>query len=378
FLWRKFSILWVETKHSDKGGFLLCNVFKAATGVLRNEKNKPQLKDAIYGAKGGTKFRDDGSIETRGNCVGTLSGRSVLCDYHKNSGRVGLGLGKNGCFAESLVGTFFCVCTPGDESTQGLCGLKEFGSVGTWSGRFSGIKLNETLFKDVWKKLNKTCNDDSEGEQDYKKQLENLKTATEAVRKRIERSHVSGFFLLGQGTSFPCSGETNKNICAAYQAKGGKPYVPWLDKIELVLRDLIDATAYINSAPALEAPRPGTTEQNRENEEAALVMQIGENEEAQGPTVRFPHIQMETDNQTGDKTEKGGLTGNKGGYSRESTQRKERKPQNFQKKKQYSASCNRHQRRRLFPNTSYSATLISLAQLTNMQSTHNIPTDASL
>ncbi|CCD15526.1 Variant surface glycoprotein, partial [Trypanosoma congolense IL3000] len=362
--------------HNDEERRLLCDVLTAATGVLRNATHNRQLTEAIYGANGGTMFNRDGGIAQEGNCVGTLRGRSMLCVHHKNSAHIRFGVGNDGCFAKSLLGTFFCVCTPGDKDVETLCGVKGLKSVGTWSGSFRGNGLNQNLFKDVWKGLNRSCYDKRESENDFRDQLKNLRTSVETVKQKMMRSKRNGFAILGERTSIPCNGTTSENICAAYQAKDGEPYIPWVAKIEGALEELEETAKSINSAPASEAPRKGAIVPNGENEGAALVLQGKGNEEAPGRDARLPPIQRESDNQTSEKTTKGELTGNQGDYYTEPTKRTKRNPTTTQKR--HSASCIRPQRRRLFPKTSHVATLDRLAQLTNKTSTTNFRGDDSL
>ncbi|CCD12293.1 Variant surface glycoprotein [Trypanosoma congolense IL3000] len=322
------SILYFTVEGEEKQNYeeskLLCNVFTAATESLRKAKNKRQLTDAIYGAGGSIKFRDDGSIEKDGNFFGQIGWRSVLCDYHEKDVRLALRARSNGCLAESLVGTFSCVCTPGDKNAQGLCGMKDLGSFGTWSGSFSGNELNQTLFKGVWNKLNEICNDGSENEQDYREKLKNLRRSVERIRRKIEASNGIGSLVLGQGRRIPCSGETTRHICAVYQEESGRPDTPWVKKIEVALGELEKKADATNVVPESGAARKGPIGTNKQNREATPSREIEENEEPQEPMARLPNIHRETDDQTEEEDPQSEITGSRGSFSGEPTERGKR------------------------------------------------------
>ncbi|CCD16069.1 unnamed protein product, partial [Trypanosoma congolense IL3000] len=119
----------VHYNGQEKG--LLCQVYTAARHVLTHavEPHKRELEEAIYGPKDRAHFTADGEVNLKWKCSNAPRGRGGLCTYFN----------VDGCFAESLYGTFMCLCTPGvrTESGKTYCGVDASRYSGTWSGGWS-------------------------------------------------------------------------------------------------------------------------------------------------------------------------------------------------------------------------------------------------
>ncbi|CCD13996.1 Variant surface glycoprotein [Trypanosoma congolense IL3000] len=233
-----------EVYHNVNERILLCEVLRTASRVLNNTRvsHKKELEEAIYGSNSRARFKKDCTVTLKGACAsGPLNGRSVFCKYFT---RGHVGQGGHGCFAESLFGTFLCVCAPGEKEAgvRNLCGVSVTEYDGkTWSG--SWVKDNsdqeEVLFKRVLDKVREKCIEESQMESDETEELGNLKKAMEAFKRKIEaeKDRGRGYFYLGGNGKTDCSGKSGKDICAAYQMDkmDNKAEIPWVGKIERAL-----------------------------------------------------------------------------------------------------------------------------------------------
>ncbi|CCD15044.1 unnamed protein product, partial [Trypanosoma congolense IL3000] len=149
--------------YNNKTKELLCEVYKTAERVLNTtsstyEHLKEDIEVALYGKKDRAKFDKDGNVELHLNCANTQYSRSLFCNYYKIHQSLRGGSRGDGCFSESLVGTIMCVCSPGDNVGNSLCGVSVTEYNGRrWSGMWSGSNTNSYLFKDVWEKVIGKC-----------------------------------------------------------------------------------------------------------------------------------------------------------------------------------------------------------------------------
>ncbi|CCD12093.1 unnamed protein product [Trypanosoma congolense IL3000] len=198
--------------HNADESKLLCDVLRMARGILNNTKeiHKKDLKDAIYGSsETNYEFGEDGKVSGGSRCI-SQNLRTQLCTYN----------GQEGCYAQSLLGTLFCVCTPGGKtSTEGtLCetALANYGGKGWWDQSQEDARTE--LFKKVWAHVVEACHCLEEMEQTYDERLEALSTAVQKARKQIKNGVKSGspYSLRGSGTG-ECSGTSiDSRVCGLY------------------------------------------------------------------------------------------------------------------------------------------------------------------
>ncbi|CCD17477.1 unnamed protein product, partial [Trypanosoma congolense IL3000] len=111
----------------------LCNITKLSTALLSMDRNSGPLREAIYGRDDWAHFETSGRVKIGWHC-NELKLRNTLC-AHYTGGRHGLG--QDGCFAESLLGTFLCICAPpGGGQPSFFCHNKSVPSGAGWSGRW--------------------------------------------------------------------------------------------------------------------------------------------------------------------------------------------------------------------------------------------------
>ncbi|CCD17254.1 Variant surface glycoprotein [Trypanosoma congolense IL3000] len=241
-IFMEFGIISYVRSYNEDVKDILCTAYTAAEYVMKNMKgtHKTELEKAIYGRNDKALFSKNGSIHLDRKCTSGLNGRGLLCT--SNSG----GLGGDGCFLESLVGTFFCTCTPGSpiHRIDNLCGVNVNDyTAGTWYGGFTsqeGVKID--LFREVLEKIKKKCTEKSGPSRDVAQEVMNLKEAVDKVREKIEEKGMrGGFFYLGGSGSGACMGQNGNDICAAYRGKRTRADIPWADKIEKVIPNLISA-----------------------------------------------------------------------------------------------------------------------------------------
>ncbi|CCD12689.1 Variant surface glycoprotein [Trypanosoma congolense IL3000] len=217
--------------HNENVKDILCRVYTVAQNILNNANAQPgfslkQLESAIFGTRGKAYFGM--GVQFPYKCNNKPSGRGVLCNFD----------GGSGCFAESLLGTFMCVCTPGDESPSNLCGLSDWGDE-KWSGGQYWDRNAGALFRKVWDKIIKNCSVENENVKDGAKLLEILEDAVNETTKKLKQG--SGFSYLGESG---CDRNGN-NACASYHngIQGNDVNIPWVSKIKKILPQLKEEIA---------------------------------------------------------------------------------------------------------------------------------------
>ncbi|CCD12905.1 Variant surface glycoprotein [Trypanosoma congolense IL3000] len=236
-MWRRvllvLMVVWTGAlaaeKTNEKVFKRLCNITSGVTALMKQSvETKGTLEEALYGGNGGAQFNVDGTF--KGGCwwLGGFNHRSTYCS-HIQGAHPGLGGTDNhGCFAHSLLGTLFCLCTKGSNRDEDLCGL---GSVGNDSRWVSGLPRSDDLFQKVWKKINETCTENKSTAD-----LENLQTAVKEIHGGAKENKVkNGYFTLGgNSTDGVCGGTRQGDACVTYPPKTGsgeQPDIPWAEKI---------------------------------------------------------------------------------------------------------------------------------------------------
>ncbi|CCD14826.1 Variant surface glycoprotein [Trypanosoma congolense IL3000] len=222
--------------HNKEEKELLCDVLKATQGILSNtgHTHEKELKEAIYGSpEKNYRFGASGSVVEGKTCIFDNL-RQQLCTYRSNEG----------CYAQSLIGAFFCLCTPGSlgRGTPSLCGatVVNYGQKGWW-GQWKDGEHAE-LFKKVWKNVVENCTRSPDVRGSYAGRLQALGEAVKRVREKIKKNKNSGsLYSLGEGSKGECSGTSAESVCAAYthrQTKDSELDIPWADTIESILKKL--------------------------------------------------------------------------------------------------------------------------------------------
>ncbi|CCD12014.1 Variant surface glycoprotein [Trypanosoma congolense IL3000] len=222
----------------------LCEITRNVVALLGLHRNRSALRDAIYGKKGRAIFDEEGIVTVQEHCGGVPSGRAILCNHFKGDLP---GNAQDGCLAESLLGTFMCVCAPGGREAKMLCGMEPWKADGTWWGGFLAKQNREKLFRDVWRKLIGKCLVESEIHTSTEINLKSLETSLKAIRESLRSSASGGtnYFYLGEPEVTSCSGGVNsgEGICASY--RGGlletkhSVKIPWLSEIEKTTNELL-------------------------------------------------------------------------------------------------------------------------------------------
>ncbi|CCD15255.1 Variant surface glycoprotein [Trypanosoma congolense IL3000] len=243
-----WSIVFVEFgKVTGESGYnieeskILCDLLGAVEDVRKNiilrEALKDSLKDAIYGsAHHNALIEGGGRVVKSRSCGKSFFGRGVFCNHKRG----------DGCFAQSLIGTFLCVCTPGQiNRDRSLCGVgvQRYGRT-TWSGGFVVSQNTQALFEKVFDKVIKNCNGGSQNNQGNAEKLKQLRSALETFNEKLKPGTISGKIFLyfgGKNKTSGCSGLSETDLCAAYEGYGdgsANVNIPWLTKIRKALEDL--------------------------------------------------------------------------------------------------------------------------------------------
>ncbi|CCD16188.1 Variant surface glycoprotein [Trypanosoma congolense IL3000] len=242
----------------------LCEISRAASSALQGRgagEMKKKLEEAIYGIVGRARFDENGNLQIGRKCASGFNGRGIFCKYSSMDRGWNMG---DGCYAESLVGAFMCLCAPGSEQSRvdNLCGVDVRGYTNdAWYGSFSTQEDVSTLFQNVWKHAIKKCIEGKEHVNSEAEELQNLEKAVKEVRRKIERKKGgSNFYFLGESGS--CDGRSGRDVCAAYQKKGSKVEIPWAKKIEAAVDELkkiikqqAETPTLLNSAPSPQGSR---------------------------------------------------------------------------------------------------------------------------
>ncbi|CCD14162.1 Variant surface glycoprotein [Trypanosoma congolense IL3000] len=218
----------------------LCEITRRASSSLSSARSNAvankSLYEAIYGTVDSAQFAENGDIFLGTACGIYSHGRGEVCSY--KSGVLG-GSGKNGCFADSLFGTFLCVCTNGHREDKDLCGIGEVGGGELWSG-WGGQGLGEKteLFKKVWEKIKEICTDKTGRKLGGEVQLDFLKTSVDNLRRSLNHHNSVYFYLGGIGASH-CTGVISGDACVAYkESVTGTANILWADKINEAIESL--------------------------------------------------------------------------------------------------------------------------------------------
>ncbi|CCD11629.1 Variant surface glycoprotein [Trypanosoma congolense IL3000] len=234
---------------NDQAGYyqnemeVLCNLYRALNRVLKkygeNEPLRNGLVSAIYGSdEGNTLFESDGNIKKLAwRCRdGRTNARALLCSY--KSGK--------GCFAENLLGAFLCICTPGNNDANQVCGVSHLGRDNTWFG-WQDARRKEALFKEVWGKFKEKCTDQAGNSLTGAGDLETLKSALKNTTGKL-RDGANGFFYFGGTGDGGCSGSSGSDVCVAYKREGTGVSVVWADRISQALVKLEEAESSAKAA----------------------------------------------------------------------------------------------------------------------------------
>ncbi|CCD16830.1 unnamed protein product [Trypanosoma congolense IL3000] len=217
----------------------LCEITRNTSTLLRLHGDYGPLKESIYGTKGRIAlFTEDGKVDSPWGCTSGISGRSVYCNHYAGNPGFAWSFGRNGCFAESLVGAMVCICAPGKAGPTNLCGVSDVGSGKRWSGNFNGGRIDNALLKDLWLKVIKNCTEGNKSEQGYAEEFEYLKEYLKNIRRKIHKG--SGFFYFGgENGKTVCGAEKAEDVCARYQGRNdNEANIPWADKIEKALEQM--------------------------------------------------------------------------------------------------------------------------------------------
>ncbi|CCD12975.1 Variant surface glycoprotein [Trypanosoma congolense IL3000] len=224
--------------HNEPEQKLLCNIFRQSERVLQKFVDTELLKEAIYGpTKGNALISKDGNLTLSSSCHTPVL-RNEYCKYSRSE------RAKDGCFAESLLGTFFCICAPGAQrvNVNNLCGVDITRNFYLWHGPFPPNEGDiEELFDSVWKDVISNCTGESESVGSGNEELEKLRKAVEDVENTIKQDRNSFYYYLGGSGEKDCSGSDGKNVCAAYRKKDGivsKAHIPWVKKIKEAITQL--------------------------------------------------------------------------------------------------------------------------------------------
>ncbi|CCD13942.1 Variant surface glycoprotein [Trypanosoma congolense IL3000] len=289
---------------------LLCKVLTAAETILNNknadgELYKDELQKAIYGDKFRAKFDRTGSVSVGGYCH-TKSLRAQHCKYYTEGQRYFWGGGRDGCFSESLVGTFFCACTPGSPKSKvgDLCGVSTSEYQGGWWSSYSWKKT--ALFQHVWDRVIQKCTNASGNVANILAELKTLKKSVDSVKEKIKRNGKNNnFYYLGGTGQADCNANNVNEICAGYQGKGeGGLNIPWVNKIENVIHEIKKVEKEKERIPR--ASDTATSPQAENN--AAEAARVEENDAAPllaDPIASRNHEQIreeETENQSANKS----------------------------------------------------------------------------
>ncbi|CCD14596.1 Variant surface glycoprotein [Trypanosoma congolense IL3000] len=294
-MWRRlFLFLFLTLKVSPVDDYNkdvfnnLCGITKRASSILRlqewNANVKHDLEEAIYGKRERAQFNKDGEVDFGGDCDLFDSGRSQLCSF---KGRGNQGTGRNGCFADSLIGTVLCICTPGNNNPKDLCSLGGLETVGVWSG-WELREHEKNLFKKVWEKIKERCTSVTRSELIREDHSRTLKKAVTNVTSKLRYDNKGYFYLSGDGAG-DCSGTNRGNICSAYKGSDkGIAKVPWADKINEAIEKLetAQATASTSTSPIRMSGSPAA-----EGAPGEKIDLAGQNE----PTSHETHDQRESD-----------------------------------------------------------------------------------
>ncbi|CCD16112.1 Variant surface glycoprotein [Trypanosoma congolense IL3000] len=223
--------------HNEVEQKLLCDIFRQSGRVLQKYEDAELIEEAIYGpTDNNAQIINFGNV-TLGTSCHTPVLRDAFCRYLGGE-RV-----ENGCFAESLLGTFFCVCAPGARRgyVDKLCGVSIKPHVDSWFGSIPlGQDKIEELFDSVWGYVIRNCTGVSESVGSGNEELEKLRKAVEEIENTIKPDR-NGFFYLGGSVWKDCSGLNGRDVCAAYKKKDGsdsKAHIPWVEKIKEAITHL--------------------------------------------------------------------------------------------------------------------------------------------
>ncbi|CCD11691.1 unnamed protein product [Trypanosoma congolense IL3000] len=188
---------------------------------------KGRLKEALYGDAVGASFNEDGVLA--GGCGLGMVSRSQYCSHIEGVHPPFFGgSNRNGCFGHSLIGTFLCLCVPGNDRKD-LCGLNNVHGGAGWT---SSNGEEQTLFQRVWTGIEQKCK-----EHNTTGHVGDLESAVNNIKEETKRNKISGGnngYYLGSGTAgATCSNTSPQHGCVTYAptGNGDTPHIPWADKI---------------------------------------------------------------------------------------------------------------------------------------------------
>ncbi|CCD15453.1 Variant surface glycoprotein [Trypanosoma congolense IL3000] len=241
-MWRRVPlflflvVIGLCSSENNENVFLkLCHIAGNVSALMGKENGeaKISLEQALYGKDGIASFGEDGSVLTVYGCGLGNDMRPQLCSHKVGEARLS-GLGQPGCFADSLFGTFLCLCVPGGDKSD-LCGLgNDVTGIGVWSGGWnSGVTPG--LLKRVWDKIKNRCFKHITTTEDTSGHLEDLKNSVDKIKEETKQKKFSnghgGYYLGGNSTNGHCRGDQPQDGCVTYPDKSGNPDIPWADKI---------------------------------------------------------------------------------------------------------------------------------------------------
>ncbi|CCD13440.1 Variant surface glycoprotein [Trypanosoma congolense IL3000] len=215
---------------------LLCNLTRKVSSLLKSGgisvNAATNLRDAIYGVSNRALFKEGGEVHLGLGCSKLPNGRALQCSYYNS----------DGCFAESLIGAFFCACTPSSREggVNTFCGVDANQYHDSWTGEWVTPGRKTNLFKDVWKYVIGDCHEKHEIMNNKALELEYLKLSVKEVRRKIEEDkRNNGFFYLGGSGNTVCNGYNVNDVCVRYNGKGTSVVkIPWIDKLEEAIKEL--------------------------------------------------------------------------------------------------------------------------------------------
>ncbi|CCD13223.1 Variant surface glycoprotein [Trypanosoma congolense IL3000] len=211
----------------------LCNMTKLASALVSMEGKSRKLSEAVYGMQRRGQFRTTGDVSLGVGCARPRT-RNTLCTHYRFEP---LARGPDGCFAESLLGTLLCICTPPESGQSSFFCHDKFGPSGSgWTGPWGQAKHND-LFKDLWNHVLQGCLVPDRTLGNTFLEIGQLEQALASINGSLKKGQQPAFLYLGKAGK-TCAGQDAEDVCAAYPAGVGQAQIPWLKKIKEALEIL--------------------------------------------------------------------------------------------------------------------------------------------
>ncbi|CCD16602.1 Variant surface glycoprotein [Trypanosoma congolense IL3000] len=258
------------SKNNEEVFEKLCNIAGNVSVLMEKDSGATSpLEEALYGTVGRARFNDDGTFAVN-NCGLGHQMRSHFCSY-----KLGAGSSGHGFFADSLLGTFLCLCTEGHQNEQNLCGLGNVGDNARWTG---WNHPPENLLKSVWKKIKEQCITQKRNKLSNSADWEKLESVVNNVSVSLKDVKEGYGTLGGTDTNGICSGTSQGDACVTYKANGGnEPNIPWANKIKDAIQKLNQTQSQTRSQKSAQTSHHRDSEDS--SEDSAESNDDGEEEE---------------------------------------------------------------------------------------------------